>query len=167
MLDDLTDMCVAEKIMKTKAKESTDLMEKRFQQLNLTELTPLESSSREFQHLSDYPVKSSSAGHGLQYEVLDVFRLERMGEFDRFDKSFSNVKSKNRLLLWHGSRSTNFGGQQPLVWPYKYNLQTHFSIHSHVTSSHFFPTDPISRRNPQPRSPYRPSRSPGLRLRFW
>ena len=109
MLDDLTDMSVAEKIMKTKA--NTNLMEKRFEQLNLTELTPLESSSQEFLHLSDYLVKSSSAGHGLQYELLDVFRLERMGEFDRFEKSYSSVKKKNRLLLWHGSRSTNFGGE--------------------------------------------------------
>jgi hypothetical protein len=42
--------------------------------------------------------------------VEDIFRIERQGELERFEKSdYSKVKT-NRRLLWHGSRVTNFGG---------------------------------------------------------
>lgn len=40
-----------------------------------------------------------------------MFRIERAGERERFTKSeFSSLKKKNKLLLWHGSRASNFGG---------------------------------------------------------
>lgn len=59
MLDTLSDMEVANKIMKTtneKARdaESVNLLDKRFQQLGLDELTPLKKESTEYQGLKDY-----------------------------------------------------------------------------------------------------------------
>ena len=53
MLDTLTDMEVANTIMKTttdkeKDAESVNLLDKRFQELNLEELTPLEHGSSEY-----------------------------------------------------------------------------------------------------------------------
>lgn len=43
--------------------------------------------------------------------MQDIFRIQRKGEFERFETSaFGKVKTSNRRLLWHGSRSTNFGG---------------------------------------------------------
>jgi len=39
--------------------------------------------------------------------VLDAFRVIRQGEDDRYKKF---AKDKNRMLLWHGSRMTNFVG---------------------------------------------------------
>ena len=38
--------------------------------------------------------------------VIDVFEVEREGEFARFNPN----NLGNKRLLWHGSRSTNFGG---------------------------------------------------------
>ena len=47
----------------------------------------------------------------MQMKVQDIFRIERNGEFDRFSKSpYAKLTSGDRRLLWHGSRSTNFGG---------------------------------------------------------
>lgn len=44
-------------------------------------------------------------------QVQNIFRIARQGEEERFAKSkFAKIKKSNRRLLWHGSRSTNFGG---------------------------------------------------------
>lgn len=115
MLDTLTDMEVANSIMnvndKAKDSGSVSLLDKRFQDLKLKEMTPLEHKSKEYKELSKYLIESSSTGHGLKYRLEDIFRIERPGELERFDKSkFAKVKDKNRLLLWHGSRTPNYSG---------------------------------------------------------
>ena len=44
-------------------------------------------------------------------KVQDIFRIERNGEFERFYRSpYTKLPHRDRRLLWHGSRSTNFGG---------------------------------------------------------
>ncbi|KAK7912164.1 poly polymerase [Apiospora marii] len=114
MLDTLTDMEVANTIMRAndKAKDasSVNLLDSRFQELGLQELAALDHKSDEFKQLQSYLIDSSAAGHGLRYRLQDIFRIERPGEHDRFAKSVKTIKDSNRLLLWHGSRTTNFGG---------------------------------------------------------
>lgn len=47
----------------------------------------------------------------MNYKVVNIFRIERQGETDRFNSSkYAKIKGSDRRLLWHGSRSTNFGG---------------------------------------------------------
>ena len=41
---------------------------------------------------------------------MNIFRIERQGENERFEKAYGNISNSNRRLLWHGSRSTNYGG---------------------------------------------------------
>lgn len=43
--------------------------------------------------------------HGFKLQILDVFKICRKGEKERY-KKFENAN--NRMLLWHGSRVTNF-----------------------------------------------------------
>jgi poly [ADP-ribose] polymerase 2/3/4 len=116
MLDTLTDMGVANDIMKTsdsrhKDANSVSKLDQRFQQLKLKEMTPLDPKSKEYKALKDYLINTAGHTHSIRYRLQDIFRIERDGEDDRFNKSqFSKIKDKNRRLLWHGSRSTNFGG---------------------------------------------------------
>lgn len=116
MLDTLTDMEVANQIMKTtgdkdKDAESVNLLDKRFQELNMEEMTPLDHKSIEYKALADYLIKSSGTSHGIRYRLEDIFRIDRAGEGDRFAKSeFARIHKKDRRLLWHGSRTTNYGG---------------------------------------------------------
>ena len=118
MLDTLTDMEVANTIMrsttagtKTHDAESVNMLDKRFSELNLTEMTPLDHKSAEYKALADYLLKSSGTAHGIRYRLEDIFRVEREGEKERFEKSgFSKLKKHDRRLLWHGSRATNYGG---------------------------------------------------------
>jgi poly [ADP-ribose] polymerase 2/3/4 len=116
MLDTLTDMGVANSIMKTtdskhKDAESVSKLDQRFQQLHLNEATPLDPKSQEYQALKNYLINTAGHTHNIRYNLQDIFRIERDGENDRFNKSkYAKVKDKNRRLLWHGSRTTNFGG---------------------------------------------------------
>lgn len=116
MLDTLTDMEVANEIMKTTGDKDKDaanvnLLDKRFQELNMEEMTALDHKSSEYKALADYLIKSSGTSHGIRYRLEDIFRINRAGEGDRFAKSkYAKIHKKDRRLLWHGSRTTNYGG---------------------------------------------------------
>jgi poly [ADP-ribose] polymerase len=116
MLDTLSDMEVASSIMKTttgKARDadSVNLLDKRFADLGMAEMTPLDLDSTEYRELAKYLVESSGQTHHRLYRLQDIFRIERQGENKRFETSrFAKLKDKDRRLLWHGSRTTNFGG---------------------------------------------------------
>ena len=106
MLDTLTDMEVANTIMNTTTDKKRDadainVLDKRFQELSLKEMTPLEHKSTEYKALADYLIKSSGSSHNVRYRLEDIFRIERMGEADRFAKSeFAKLKEGDRRLLW-------------------------------------------------------------------
>ncbi|KAJ6125820.1 hypothetical protein N7471_010313 [Penicillium samsonianum] len=114
----LADMYIANEIMKqASAVVGVNPLDQRFKGLGMKEMSLLNLSievdhkSLEFQELLDYLKNSSGATHRIHYKVIDIFRIERNGEEDRFNSSiYANLKSQNRRLLWHGSRSTNFGG---------------------------------------------------------
>ena len=107
MLDTLTDMEVANTIMKStgdkkKEKDAVNALDKRFEELNLEEMTPLEHKSSEYKALSDYLVKSSGTQHGIRYRLEDIFRIERVGESDRFAMSeFAKLRKSDKRLLWY------------------------------------------------------------------
>ncbi|KAL8711667.1 MAG: hypothetical protein Q9225_007085 [Loekoesia sp. 1 TL-2023] len=116
MLDTLSDMEVANTIMKTttdnkKDADAVNMLDKRFQELNMDEMTPLDHKSDEYKTLADYLIKSSGQAHGIRYRLEDIFRIQRASENERFEKSeFSKLHKSDKRLLWHGSRTTNFGG---------------------------------------------------------
>ncbi|KAI0527712.1 PARP-domain-containing protein [Xylaria bambusicola] len=113
MLDTLTDMEVANTIMNSNSKSkdaaSVHKLDAHFQSLKLKELAVLEHSSQEYKVIQKYLLDSSAQQHSLKYRLQDIFRVERPGESDRFEKSTKSIKDSRRLLLWHGSRTTNFG----------------------------------------------------------
>lgn len=110
LLESLSDMKDAAQILKVK-KEEDDVnpLDRQFQGLGLEEMTPLPSTSAEFTELKNYLCQSVGATHGTNYQVEDIFRIERQGELQRFKNEFGDVP-QDRRLLWHGSRCTNFAG---------------------------------------------------------
>lgn len=115
MLDTLSDMEVADKVMKASKICDTSgeaLIDKRFKELNMEEITPLHHDSNEFKALGEYLISTSGATHFLKYDVKEIFRISRNGEHDRFEgaKALEGKVESSRKLLWHGSRTTNFGG---------------------------------------------------------
>lgn len=116
MLDTLTDMEVANQIMKTtndraKDKSTLSVLDKRFSELKCDVIEPVEHNSSEYKELQKYLLNTAGKTHNIRYRLQDIFRVERTGEDDRFKKSGYDKRSDRcRRLLWHGSRTTNFGG---------------------------------------------------------
>ncbi|KAK0638610.1 poly polymerase catalytic domain-containing protein [Cercophora newfieldiana] len=110
LLESLSDMKDAALIMKTdKSDDDVHPLDKQYQGLKMEEMTPLDHTSNEFAHLKEYLMETRGATHNANYRVESIFRIERQGEKDRYHSSFGK-NAKNRRLLWHGSRATNFGG---------------------------------------------------------
>lgn len=105
LLSSLTDLKDADSIMK-KGKQAEDVhqLDSRFKGLGLEEMTPLEPKSDEFAGISEYLLQTCGKTHNVKYEVLDVFRIKREGEDDRFMKSEDD--KSDRRLLWYASRPT-------------------------------------------------------------
>ncbi|KAL1851169.1 hypothetical protein Plec18170_006493 [Paecilomyces lecythidis] len=113
LLEALTDMEISNEIMKDSSKDEEEVnrLDRLFQGLGMEEMTPLDHKSSEFMELEKYLIQTHGSTHHLRYQVIDIFRIERQGETDRFNQSpYASLPNSNRRLLWHGSRSTNFGG---------------------------------------------------------
>ncbi|KAL4781844.1 poly polymerase catalytic domain-containing protein [Aspergillus varians] len=112
LLEALTDMEITNSILKDATKmEDVNPIDSQYAGLGMQEMTPLDHTSTEFHELEKYLSESRGSTHGMQYKVMSIFRIERQGEHDRFNSSpYATMKNSNRRLLWHGSRSTNYGG---------------------------------------------------------
>ena len=85
LLDSLSDMKIAEDIIKeakSKSGYDSDLhpLDRQFAGLGMSEMRPLKSKSTEYQELEAYLHGTRGATHGLEYQVEDIFRIERAGE---------------------------------------------------------------------------------------
>lgn len=76
------------------------------------EITVLNRNSEEWKTILKYVKNTHGQTHSnFEIEVEEIFVINRKGEEERFSEKLSKDKqlSKNRKLLWHGSRTTNFG----------------------------------------------------------
>ena len=87
-------------IIKDSKTDDIHPLDSRFKNLGLQETTPLDTSSEEFAGVSEYLLKTCGHTHSVNYQVLDVFRIQRGGEDDRFQKSDFSKISSDRRLLW-------------------------------------------------------------------
>jgi poly [ADP-ribose] polymerase len=83
-----------------------------FQSLNLKSMDPIASATDEFSKLQEYVTSTHGHTHGgYRSRIKHAFRVERQDEAGRWsDAGYDNLQDGERLLLWHGSRSTNFAG---------------------------------------------------------
>ena len=116
MLDTLTDMEVANNIMKTtsdraKDKATISMLDKRFSELKCDSIDPIDHKSDEYKEIQKYLLNTAGHTHSIRYRLQDIYRVERAGEEQRFKKSgYDKRGDRCRRLLWHGSRTTNYGG---------------------------------------------------------
>ncbi|GAM89549.1 hypothetical protein ANO11243_075880 [Dothideomycetidae sp. 11243] len=112
LLDNLADMKDAANIMKFNVDVSNDIhpLDHQYRGLHMEEMTPLAPDSSEHQLLEQYLVQTRGHTHSVNFKVEDIFRIERQGESARFGASPFAGPVRDRRLLWHGSRVTNFGG---------------------------------------------------------
>ena len=117
LVDALGDMEVASKLISTsitkdpETGESLNPIDAHFRSLRLTSMEPVQSASTEFSILEDYVRNTHGSTHHMSVQVLNAFRVERQEESDAFIGAGNHTRPDGeRLLLWHGSRTTNFAG---------------------------------------------------------
>lgn len=107
MVEALGEIELATKLLSIDPGLMDDPLYYHYQQLNCG-LTPVGADSEEFSMVANYMENTHAKTHsGYTVELSQLFRASRAGEADRFQQ-FSS--SKNRMLLWHGSRLTNWAG---------------------------------------------------------
>jgi poly [ADP-ribose] polymerase 2/3/4 len=91
-------------------------MDNHFESLGLKFMDPIKPDSQELTQLQDYVTSTHGHTHGgYRGKILQAFRVERHDEEQRWSEAgYDKLADGERLLLWHGSRSTNFaGGRRP------------------------------------------------------
>ncbi|ESQ37899.1 hypothetical protein EUTSA_v10028509mg [Eutrema salsugineum] len=107
MVEALGEIELATKLLSIDPRLQDDPLYYHYQQLNCG-LTPVGADSEEFSMVANYMENTHAKTHsGYTVEIAQLFKASRAVEADRFQQ-FSS--SKNRMLLWHGSRLTNWAG---------------------------------------------------------
>jgi hypothetical protein len=116
MLDALRDMEAVTSLLKDdntdesekKEDEELDLVDQHYKKLK-TDIVPIEKDDEEYKMVEKYLKNTHGSTHDwYTLDLIDVFRVKREGEEERYTKKYKDMG--NKQLLWHGSRITNFGG---------------------------------------------------------
>ncbi|KAF8560666.1 hypothetical protein P879_00606 [Paragonimus westermani] len=108
MLEDLLEIELAYNILKADVTTGENPLDQHYHQLN-TNLKPLDSTSDEYNRIVEYTRRTHGSTHKhYSLTVEAIFDVERPDEKRRFD-TFKPAQH-NKLLLWHGSRRTNWVG---------------------------------------------------------
>ncbi|KNZ78174.1 Poly [ADP-ribose] polymerase 2-A [Termitomyces sp. J132] len=117
LVDALGDMEIASKLISTNLHADANgapinSLDANFRSLGLTSMKPVISDTQEFKTLEAYVRDTHGATHRhFQVSVENAYRVERASETEAWnERKFSNLNGGERLLLWHGSRTTNFAG---------------------------------------------------------
>ncbi|KAK7336847.1 hypothetical protein VNO77_17397 [Canavalia gladiata] len=107
MLEALQDIEIASRLVGFDA-NSDDSIDDNYKKLHC-DISPLPHDSEDFCLIEKFLHNTHAPTHtDWSLELEDVFSLEKEGEFDKFAPY--RDKLGNRMLLWHGSRLTNFVG---------------------------------------------------------
>ncbi|KAM1570682.1 hypothetical protein ACFX10_035653 [Malus domestica] len=107
MLEALQDIEIASRLVGFDA-DSDDSLDEKYKKLRC-DIDPIPHDSEDYQLIEKYLLTTHAPTHtDWSLELEEVFALEREGEFNKFAPY--RKKLKNKMLLWHGSRFTNFVG---------------------------------------------------------
>ncbi|KAL0419793.1 UNVERIFIED_CONTAM: Poly [ADP-ribose] polymerase 1 [Sesamum radiatum] len=107
MLEALQDIEIASRLVGFDA-DSDESIDEKYSKLQC-QISPLSRDSEDFKLIEKYLNTTHAPTHTeWALELEEVFSLEREGEVDKY--AAYRAKLKNRMLLWHGSRLTNFVG---------------------------------------------------------
>ncbi|KAL5561852.1 hypothetical protein UlMin_031599 [Ulmus minor] len=107
MLEALQDIEIASRLVGFDV-ESDDSLDDKYKKLKCG-IVPLPHDNEDFQLIEKYLHTTHAPTHtDWSLELEEVFALEREGELDKFVPY--RKKLGNKMLLWHGSRLTNYVG---------------------------------------------------------
>ncbi|KAL4370964.1 poly [ADP-ribose] polymerase 1 [Arachis hypogaea] len=107
MLEALQDIEIASRLVGFDA-NSDDSIDDNYKKLQCV-MSPLPHDSEDYRLIEKYLYTTHAPTHTeWSLELEEVFSLERQGELDKYAPY--REKLDNKMLLWHGSRVTNFVG---------------------------------------------------------
>ena len=107
MLDNLKEIECAYNLLKSGTDSSEDPIDAHYKALN-TKLEPVSRDCDDWQYIQKYTSDTHAKTHSTYtLDVEEIFTVKRSGEKSRYSP-FRDLP--NRMLLWHGSRLTNFAG---------------------------------------------------------
>nr|CAB3473102.1 unnamed protein product [Digitaria exilis] len=107
MVEALGEIEIATKLLEDDSSDQDDPLYARYKQLHC-DFTPLEADSEEYSMIKTYLMNTHGKTHsGYTVDIVQIFKVSRHGETERFQKFDS---TGNRMLLWHGSRLSNWAG---------------------------------------------------------
>ncbi|KAG7568774.1 BRCT domain [Arabidopsis thaliana x Arabidopsis arenosa] len=107
MLEALQDIEIASRLVGFDV-DSTESLDDKYKKLQC-DISPLPHDSEDYRLIEKYLNTTHAPTHTeWSLELEEVFALEREGEFDKYAPH--RDKLGNKMLLWHGSRLTNFVG---------------------------------------------------------
>ncbi|KAJ3253177.1 Poly [ADP-ribose] polymerase 2 [Boothiomyces macroporosus] len=110
MVEALADIEIATTLLKNMDKEVTEHPSDRNYHSLKRDLKPIDKKSKTFNILKKYTQNTHGKTHNAyKLEILDAFELHRDEEAEKFNNVGKEYHS-NKMLLWHGSRLTNFVG---------------------------------------------------------
>lgn len=95
-------------------KQRINPIDAAIRRLNLKDIVALGKDTVEYKTLERAAVEGQGWSHGLSFDIVEIYRVERHCEDERFAK-WKELTPDNRQLLWHGSRLANFGGEHERV----------------------------------------------------
>ncbi|XP_015781731.1 poly [ADP-ribose] polymerase 1 [Tetranychus urticae] len=106
MLDALMEMEIACELMTTVKQEKVtdDPIKQHYLQLK-TDVNVLNSNEPEYKVINEYLANTHAKTHACKLKIMEAFKVCRHGEEERYKK---HANLHNKMLLWHGSRITNF-----------------------------------------------------------
>ncbi|KAK7060790.1 hypothetical protein VNI00_000523 [Paramarasmius palmivorus] len=114
LVDILGEMEIASQLMADieKRHAQTNPLDAQFHSLDLTKMEVLSRDGQEFEAIQKYMQDTHGSTHThIRAKVKAAFRVERARETEAWKEAgFDQIDPGERLLLWHGSRSTNFAG---------------------------------------------------------
>lgn len=105
LIQNLSDIKIAHQMLKKQqniAKQNENIFDENYRKLNC-ELHTIEENDQQYQMINEY---LQNTRDGRRLTMMNLYSVNRNGE----DKVFNPQKYKNKMLLWHGSRFSNFVG---------------------------------------------------------
>ncbi|OEL20577.1 Poly [ADP-ribose] polymerase 1 [Dichanthelium oligosanthes] len=107
MLEALQDIEIASKLVGFDS-DNDESLDDKYMKLHCN-ITPLPHDSEDYKLVERYLLNTHAPTHkDWSLELEEVFSLDRDGELNKYSRYKNNLH--NKMLLWHGSRLTNFVG---------------------------------------------------------
>lgn len=106
LLNELSQMIYGSKIVTKFGKNNDDLLN-LYNNLS-TDILPMDKTDGMYKTLKKYIINSKAPTHNFDFKILNMYEINRHGERQKYDDY--SEKINNRMLLFHGTRTSNLIG---------------------------------------------------------